>query len=240
MELREKFLSHGFTHLESLIVKDEVEELRVLYDDLLKDKKRTEGLRSDLSGGSGGPVEKITQIMRPSLIEPKLSKMNVYKQALNYAKLLLGSDMALDFDMLINKAPYTNTETPWHQDAAYWIKMPDKRAVSCWVALDDVYEANGCMWFIPKKKSTNILKHYAMPNKGALFCKTDTKEAQSIPLNSGGCTFHDGFTLHFSKGNSTNSQRRALILNFRPESMIVLEREQGVDHTGDREIRNKK
>lgn len=240
MKLKEKFLEDGFTYLETLINKDEVQQLRILYDGLLSDKKRTEGLRSDLSGATGGTVEKITQVMRPSLIESKLSKMNVYKQALNYAKQLLGDDMALDFDMLINKAPHTNTETPWHQDAAYWIKMPDKRAVSCWIALDDVYEANGCMWFIPKKNSTEILKHYAMPNKGALYCETDTTEAQSIPLNSGGCTFHDGFTLHFSKGNNTNSQRRALILNFRPKGMIDLERAQGVDHTGDRKIRNKK
>ncbi len=239
MELKEKFLKDGFAHLEVLITTDEVAQLRVIYDELLSDTKRTEGLRSDLSGANDGGIEKITQVMRPGLIESKLSNMNVYKEALNYAKLLLGDDMALDFDMLINKAPHTNTETPWHQDAAYWIKMPDKRAVSCWIALDDVYEANGCMWFIPKQDS-DILKHYAMPNKGALYCETDTKDAQCMPLSSGGCTFHDGFTLHFSKGNSTSSQRRALILNFRPKDMIIFERAQGVDHTGDRAIRNKK
>lgn len=240
MNIKDKFLQVGFTHLESVITMGEVEKLRVLYDDLLNDAERTKGLRSDLSGASDSTVEKITQIMRPSLIEPDLAQTNVYKIALNYAKQLLGDDMALDFDMLINKAPHTDTETPWHQDAAYWIKMPDKRSVSCWIALDDVYEDNGCMWFIPKTESVDILKHYPMPNKGALYCETDTSEAQCVPLKSGGCTFHDGFTLHFSKGNKTESQRRALILNFRPKKMIKLEREQGVDHTGDREIRNKK
>lgn len=240
MKIKDKFLQVGFTQLESLITMGEVEKLRVLYDDLLNDAERTKGLRSDLSGASDSSVEKITQIMRPSLIEPDLAQTNVFKIALNYAKQLLGDDMSLDFDMLINKAPHTNTETPWHQDAAYWIKMPDKRSVSCWIALDDVYEDNGCMWFIPKTESVDVLKHYPMPNKGALYCETDTSESQCVPLKSGGCTFHDGFTLHFSKGNKTESQRRALILNFRPEKMIKLEREQGVDHTGDREIRNKK
>jgi len=146
--------------------------------------------------------------------------------------------MALDFDMLINKAPHTDTPTPWHQDAAYWMKMPDKRAVSCWIALDDVYEENGCMWFIPKDDDLGILEHTSLPNGRALYCETDTSSAQCISLNAGGCTFHDGFTLHFSKGNTTAGQRRALIFNFRPGKMIELERAQGIDHTGRRKVRN--
>ncbi len=71
--------------------------------------------------------------------------------------------MAFDFDMLIHKAPHTNTAVPWHQDQAYWPNAPDKRAVSCWVrmcvprvctevmclqvALDNATVDNGCMWF---------------------------------------------------------------------------------------------
>ena len=243
--MKQFFLENGFAKFEQIISKSEVEKLQLLYNDLLEDKHRTAGLRSDLAGGiegdnRGETVEKITQIMRPSLIEPMLSESVVYEMALAKARMLLGDDMELDFDMLINKAPFTNTETPWHQDAAYWIKMPDKRAVSCWIALDKVTEENGCMWFIPKENDDEILEHFPLPNKGALYCTTTTENAQPVPLNAGDCTFHDGFTLHFSKGNTTASQRRALILNFRPKAMIALEREQGVDHTGDRKVRNKK
>lgn len=239
--MKQHFLKNGFAKMEQIIPFSEVTKLQVLYNELLNDKKRTRGLRSDLAGGkTNDEVEKITQIMRPSMIEPQLSASIVYQAALVKAKELLGDDMELDFDMLINKAPMTNTETPWHQDAAYWIKMPDKRAVSCWIALDNVTEETGCMWFIPKNNDNEILEHFPLPNKGALYCKTNTKNAQCIPLNAGDCTFHDGFTLHFSKGNTTNNQRRALILNFRPKAMIVLEREQGVNHTGDRKVRNKK
>lgn len=239
--MKNTFLSQGFAKLDQLIDRTEVEELRILYDGLLKDKKRTIGLRSDLGGGGDdGPVEKITQIMRPSRVEPSLLKSKAYANALNWAKALFGDDMEMDFDMLINKAPFTDTPTPWHQDAAYWIKMPDKRAVSCWIALDDVVEETGCMWFIPRKETPDIFQHYPSAKGGALQCDPETATAQCIPLNAGGCTFHDGFTLHFSKGNTTASQRRALIINFRPQEMIDLERAQGVDHTGERKVRNKK
>ncbi len=238
--MKTEFLENGFAKLDTLIPYTEVEKIRDLYDWLLNDRKRTQGLRSDLAGNTTDTknIEKITQIMRPSMVEPKLAESITYTLALDHAKDLMGDDIELDFDMLINKAPHTDTPTPWHQDAAYWIKMTDKRAASCWIALDDVYEDNGCMWFIPKEEDS-IRPHVQTAGGGALQCEADMSLAQSIPLKSGGCTFHDGYTLHFSKGNTTNSQRRALILNFRPKSMIELERSQGFDHTNKREVRNK-
>ena len=237
-ELKKQFCEQGYTKLEAFLSSDEAKELRSIYDALLSDKQRTLHLRSDLAGGTDeNRVERITQIMRPSLIEKQLLTHSAYKKALNLVKNILGDDMELDFDMLINKAPHTNTPTPWHQDAAYWINLPDKRAVSCWIALDKVYEENGCMWFLPVTDQ-KVLEHRNLPNGGALYCNAETSNAVAVPLEIGGCTFHDGFTLHFSKGNSTTSQRRALILNFRPKEMIALERAQGMDHTGVRKKRS--
>lgn len=238
--IKETFSVEGYVAIPSLLTAHEVEELRNIYNQLLSETEKTKGLRSDLAGstnGDGKKVERITQIMRPSMIEEKLTAHNAYKKASEWAKHLLGEDMELDFDMLINKAPHTDTETPWHQDAAYWIDLPDKRAASCWIALDHVHEANGCMWFLPVDEK-KVLPHQSLPGGGALYCEADTANAKPIPLQAGGCTFHDGHTLHYSKGNSTDGQRRALIMNFRPKQMILLEREQGMDHTGNREKRS--
>jgi ectoine hydroxylase-related dioxygenase (phytanoyl-CoA dioxygenase family) len=238
--IKEDFIKNGFVAIPDLLGSDEIKELRIIYDQLLSDRGRTAHLRSDLAGettNKGQKVERITQIMRPSLIEEKLLQHSSYIKAIKWAKRMLGDDMCLDFDMLINKAPYTNSETPWHQDAAYWIDLPDKRAASCWIALDKVFEENGCMWFLPVTEQI-VLPHQSLPGGGALFCNTDVTKAKPVPLPAGGCTFHDGFTLHYSKGNCTGGQRRALILNFRPKQMILMEREQGMDHTGKRKIRS--
>jgi ectoine hydroxylase-related dioxygenase (phytanoyl-CoA dioxygenase family) len=234
---RSKFIKNGFIKIDQLITQKEVDALRTIYDSLLEDKVKTAHLRSDLAGADNSTIERITQIMRPGTIAQELLNNSAYKKAEQWAKNLLGGDMALDFDMMINKAPYTDTPTPWHQDAAYWIAMPDKRSASCWIALDEVFVENGCMWFIPKTEDNAILPHKNLPNGGALYCETDNSKALSMPLKPGGCTFHDGFTLHFSQGNTTNTQRRALILNFRPKKMIEFEREQGMDHTGERKQR---
>ena len=236
--MKKNFIKNGFSKHNSLIDIKSVNQLKILYNKILDDHENTLHLRSDLGGSEKIGSEKITQIMRPSLVIPDLKNSSAYSNALNYSKYLLGDDMDLDFDMLINKSPNTNTPTPWHQDAAYWIDMPDKRSVSCWIALDKAYEENGCMWFIPRKKRI-IKKHKPIINGGALSCKADINKANFIELNEGDCTFHDGYTLHFSKGNTTSKNRRALILNFRPKKMILFERSKGINHLGKRKIRNK-
>ena len=52
----------------------------------------------------------------------------------------------------------------------------------------------------------------------------------AAPLTRGGCTFHSGRTLHYTRGNSTAHDRRALIVNFRPQAMVEYERSLGFDH----------
>jgi ectoine hydroxylase-related dioxygenase (phytanoyl-CoA dioxygenase family) len=231
------FEKEGYLVVENMLDKTEVNYYSDLYNSFLDNSINAAHFRSDLSGGDG-KKEKITQIMVPSKLVPELLQQPIHQKSLEIAKILLGYDIALDFDMLINKAPNTNTITPWHQDAAYWIAMPDKRATSCWVAIDHAYKENGCMWYTPKSHLSPILPHRQTGNKGALQCEGKEENSVFIELQPGSCVFHQGGTLHYSRGNSTKHNRRALITNFRPKAMIALERAQGVDHTGERVVKN--
>lgn len=230
------FETEGYLVFENLLSSSEIEYYSTLYNAFLSNTIDASRFRSDLSG-NGGINEKITQIMVPSKLVPELLVKPIHKRSLQIAKELMGNDIELDFDMLINKSPYSDTPTPWHQDAAYWIDMPDKRAASCWVAIDPAYIENGCMWYTPKSHLNPILTHTQTGNKGALQCEGSEENSVCIKLAPGSCVFHQGGTLHYSRGNSTSDNRRALITNYRPKAMIKLEREQGIDHTGEREIR---
>ena len=79
---------------------------------------------------------------------------------------------------------------------------------------------------------------YSTGNKGALTCDGREEDSVCIELHPGSCVFHHGKTLHYSRGNSTETSRRAFITNFRPKAMIALERKKGIDHTGDREVKS--
>ena len=237
-EQRLFFENEGYLVVEDLITKKEIDYYSDLYNSFLDNIIDASRFRSDLSG-SNSTQEKITQIMVPSKLVPELLEKPIHERSLSIAQDLMGSDIALDFDMLINKAPKTNTETPWHQDAAYWIDMPDKRAASCWVAIDHAYLENGCMWYTPRSHRSPVLPHTQLGDKGALRCEGSESNSVYVELKPGSCVFHQGGTLHYSRGNATDDNRRALITNFRPQSMIELERSKGVDHTGEREVKSK-
>lgn len=244
--IKKEFESNGFAAYHNLISKEDIEKLINIYDSFLDQTIDAGANRSDLGAGLGTnkKVENITQIMWPSDFVPEVLQMPFHSLALKLSKSLLGEDMEMDFDMLINKAPHTNTITPWHQDAAYWVNMPDKRAVSCWLALDEATIENGCMWYIQSSHLKPIRPHrFAGKEGGALVCDADESEATPVPLSPGSCALHAGGTLHYSRGNSTAGNRRAWIINFRPKAMIEYERSQGFDHgrsgnAGDRKMRN--
>jgi len=229
---------NGYLALSTLLTAEEVECFCQVYDDFLSGKIESGRHRSDLSGQGDGR-ELITQIMRPSVLLPELGKSEMHRKALAIARRLSGEDMEVDFDMLIDKSPHTNTPTPWHQDEAYWPDLPDKRAASCWIALDPATKENGCMWFIPGSHKSSIRHHLQTGKAGALQCEADESEAVAVELPPGGCTFHHGRTIHYSRGNTTSHHRRAFIINMRPKKMIELERAHGFDHLGARKVRTK-
>jgi len=228
------FQRDGYLKVEGIVPPEEVARLLALYDRFLRGEIDAGHRRSDLGRSGPSPaarVERITQIMWPSDLAPELLGSLYYRRAQAAARWLLGDDLVIDFDMLIDKAPATGAPTPWHQDLAYWIDLPDRRAVSSWLALDRAVLENGCMWFVPGSQLLPPRKHRSVgPAGGALVCDATEAEAVAMPLEPGSCTFHHGGTLHYSRGNSTAGHRRAMIVNFRPAAMVEQERLKGFDH----------
>ena len=232
------FELEGYLLVENILSVKEMTFYDQTYNGFINNEFDTNELRSDLSGKEDNNKEYITQIMLPSKIYPDILQHSMHQKGLTIAQQLLGEDMILDFDMLINKAPHTNQSTPWHQDAAYWIDMPDKRSLSIWFAIDEATLDNGCMWYTPKSHKLPLRKHHQPIGKGALQCKGSEEESIAVPLKPGSCAIHHGHTLHYSRGNSTSGHRRAFILNFRPKKMVELERAHGIDHSGNRKARD--
>jgi phytanoyl-CoA hydroxylase len=227
----------GYLAIEDLLGRLEIEHYCRVYDRFLSGEIDVGRNRQDLGrkAGSPGAAENITQIMRPSDFLPSLREEVFHARAQTISRQLLGEDMDFDFDMLIDKPPHRNTPTPWHQDASYWLDMPDKRAVSFWLALDDAQVANGCMWFVPASNKVGLFPHRrAWGGTGAaleLAADPTQFEPVAVPLKRGSCTLHHGHTLHYAGGNTTDTHRRALIVNYRPRAMIEFERRRGYDHT---------
>lgn len=229
---KKKFNESGYLVVENLISEEDLKRYRDIYNGMLCGTIDASTHRHDLGNITERKTESenICQIMWPSIYVENLNQGPIHLRGLAVAKVILGDDAAFDFDMLIAKLPFTNTETPWHQDESYWPDMPDKRAASCWVAIDDSCPENGCMWF-GDKRVTSVIPHRPA-REGCHVLTCDWSEDRGIPisLKAGSATFHHGLTLHYSRGNSVDKNRRAYIVNFRPQSMVDFERQKGFDH----------
>lgn len=234
----EFFQTEGYLQVDNVLSPEELVELRNIYDRFLNGELDVTKHRYDLGAGQDtkarADVENITQIMWPSDIYTPLREAKFRFKLLELVKHLYNDDhWDFDFDMLIAKYPATNVPTPAHQDQAYWIELPDKRAVSCWIALDESTLDNGCMWYGPKTHVGPLRAHRRSGGNAnaALECDATEDEMVPMPLQPGSAGLHAGRTLHYSRGNSTpDKMRRAYILNFRPTAMIEYERAHGFDH----------
>jgi len=125
-------------------------------------------------------------------------------------------------DQALIKKPWANP-TSWHLDTPYW-SFSDKRAISIWVALDDVTLENGCLFFIPgSHKGTGFENPGIGKNMDAIFdFYPKFREAKSVaaPMKAGSCSFHNGLTIHGAHANMTCGQRRAMTCAYMPDGSI--------------------
>lgn len=101
----------------------------------------------------------------------------------------------------------------WHQDNGFGPLEPDT-TISCWMALDDIHEQNGCLWIIPESHKNGRLEHRAERNRERIAVVENEEIAVPVLLKPGECIFFHGDLLHKSKGNSTDKVRRAFFFRY--------------------------
>ena len=72
---------------------------------------------------------------------------------------------------------------------AYWPELPDKRAASFWVALDESTLDNGCMWYGPRTHLGPLRAHRkaGAADNAPLECDATEAEMVPMPLQPGTC-----------------------------------------------------
>jgi ectoine hydroxylase-related dioxygenase (phytanoyl-CoA dioxygenase family) len=125
-------------------------------------------------------------------------------------------------DQALIKRPWANP-TSWHLDTPFW-SFSDRRALSIWVALDDVTLENGCMFFIPgSHRETTFDSPFIGKNMNDIFNSyPQFKTSRSVPavIKAGSCTFHNGLTIHGAHANMTAGFRRAMTCAYMPEGNV--------------------
>jgi ectoine hydroxylase-related dioxygenase (phytanoyl-CoA dioxygenase family) len=91
--------------------------------------------------------------------------------------------------------------------------------LTCWIALDDANEENGCLHYIPQSHEWDLLPITGLAGDMESI-KSVLKPLQydkftpiPVPLKKGYATFHHPLTIHGSFENRSAFPRRAVVLN---------------------------
>lgn len=108
---------------------------------------------------------------------------------------------------------------PWHQDMAVtWKEADHSNIVTCWVALVDATEENGCMQVLPGVWKRGYLEHQG--GAGGAQVKPEALPAdvapRPVPVRKGGVVFMHRCTPHRSVPNCSDGVRWSLDLRYQP------------------------
>ena len=180
-------------------------------------------------------------------------KYTIFKELCCHPRLLLlAQKLVRDKNLYVHqfkvnfKEAFTGDIWDWHQDYIYWLKgdgMPEAKAISVALFLDDVTEFNGPLMFIPKSHKVGVIDAEPekkmdqdqpdwLSNVTAKLKYTASREivkqlAKEFGLiapkaQKGSILFFDSNLLHASTNNLSPFDRRFILITYNPVSNVNL------------------
>ncbi len=153
------------------------------------------------------------------LQSPQAKALASHPAMLALVKDLIGPKVRLYWDQIVYKRPGTPTEFPWHQDNGYTYVQP-QQYLTCWIALTDATEENGCPWIAPGLHKLGTLDHW-WADIGFQCLKETPNDAIAMPLKAGSIAVFSSLTPHRTGPNLTANTRKAYILQYAPDGAVM-------------------
>jgi phytanoyl-CoA hydroxylase len=205
------YRENGYVQLHNVLTPEELADARAAMDALIASKEHKE------HAADPNYARIFVQMVNLWRVDEGIRRLTLNRKLGEIARRLAGAPrMRIWHDHALVKMPGDSRMTPWHQDLVYW-PMNEDGALSCWMALDDVDENNGCMQFVPGSHKLGRLDPINLVNPQDIFALPEAKgvsmeAARPMPMKAGSCTFHDGRTFHFATANRTDRPRRAMVI----------------------------
>lgn len=229
--------------LPGVLTEAELEPLREVFERFKRGEIPVPGRDfCDMAGGYRLAAEEfaVLNVMLPRLYLPEFRDNLYERRAAAIARQLAGTELVLDYDQLLAKRPGAEDASfAWHQDLAYWPLTPDPFTVTCWLALDNADEDNGCLRFVAGSHAEERLRrhrplHSDREESHTLVAEVDEARDRIVtaPVGRGDVLAFRERILHGSGGNrSAASWRRAYVVAFRTADTVARERALGFTHS---------
>ncbi len=204
LKQRDLFHEQGHLVVESLIPPEQVARLRAAF------AEQTVRWAEEIDTPLSEYLEVVSQWTNVWEHNPVFRAQLHNPRAAAIAAELLDCDRVRVFhDHLIVKPPHGGATIPWHRDLPN-LPIAEPRALSCWIALDDVTADSGAMRFMPGGHREPMTTSIDFLNEAKVWGE---READAVPVAvpAGSAIFHHSLSWHTSPPNTTANWRRAYI-----------------------------
>ena len=137
------------------------------------------------------------------------------------AQAALGETVYLFNEQYVVKAAEQGMPFSWHQDSGF-IDYPHRPYLTCWIALDDMTEANGTVYLLPYSRAgtQDVVRHTRDEESNDLvgYFGNDPGDPVIVPAGSIACFSSTLF--HRSGPNTTDRIRRIYLAQYSAEPIL--------------------
>jgi ectoine hydroxylase-related dioxygenase (phytanoyl-CoA dioxygenase family) len=137
------------------------------------------------------------------------------------ARAALGETVYLFNEQYVVKAAERGTKFGWHQDSGF-IPYRHRPYLTCWIALDDVSEANGTVHLLPYSRAgtREVVEHVRDDETNDMvgYFGDDPGDPLIVPAGSIACFSSTLF--HRSGPNTTHRMRRVYVAQYSSEPIL--------------------
>jgi ectoine hydroxylase-related dioxygenase (phytanoyl-CoA dioxygenase family) len=136
----------------------------------------------------------------------------------------LGPDAYLFNEQYVVKAAEKGMKFAWHQDSGY-IGHPHRPYLSCWVALDDMSEANGTVYMLPYSRAggRDRVEHVKEAVSNDLVGYHGSDPGDPVICPAGSIAVFSSTCFHRSGTNTTKTMRRVHLAQYSAEPIMTKE-----------------
>jgi ectoine hydroxylase-related dioxygenase (phytanoyl-CoA dioxygenase family) len=217
-EQAHQYDERGFFVLEEVLEPAEVDALTEVIDPF--ERRQEDALRA-MEGGRFF-IARADEITFTTHLVTRSDRLRRFTSSALFADVcadLVGPDVRLYWDQAVYKKPETDAPFPWHQDNGYAFVEP-QQYLTCWVALTDATEDNGCPWVVPGLHRCGTLAHEY--SDIGFVCLRNPAEAVPAPAARGSIVVFSSLTPHSTGPNRTAEVRKAYIVQFAPTGAEVI------------------
>jgi ectoine hydroxylase-related dioxygenase (phytanoyl-CoA dioxygenase family) len=219
---RQTYDDLGFVVVPDVMPADELERIDREIDRLLGQLAAERRARGEALGGASHPGEDTGSVGQLGLRSPVCRQFAEDPRVLSLIEDIVQPGIGIFSVKMIAKQPFSDMPCHWHQDDAYFLKSSGSNTrMSVWVPLQDAHERNGCLYVVPESHKWGLQGHHKKDYGQCRIALNEAenqeildKKAVAVPVSAGSAVLFSALTWHGSKGNQTETVRRAFITTY--------------------------